>query len=694
MESLFYNISQVLGIAIVHSLWQGLLLWFLLRIAFISAPRLSSVQKYNMAAAAMLGIAAWFIVTLFNEAGNFNWHPAANAPAKSFVPQPGLVNQLSPFKAQADRYYYVIEGYLPYVSVLYLAGLLINLLKLSYCRVKLYQIKKALLPAGDMQWLADDFSERLGIRRYVKVNFSSLVDVPCMIGYLKPIILLPLSLAANLSVAETEAILLHELAHIKRNDYLVNLLQQIINSLLFFNPFAQLINRLISSERENCCDDLVVQTTNNPLVYARALLKLEESRQTNLQLALAATTKKHYLLTRIERIMKTQQKIGNIRHLVLAILLLAGSLSSIAWLNPEIKNGKVTIKAIKPTEIINTLLFTDTTRKKATKAVYKTKSDAAAIRKTKKEGRTYYSYGDGEYYTEGMKDPELEKLSTEVQKYGEAINKYYDSEEFKAYSTDIEKRGKEIDAFYNSDKIKQLTAAQEQLGKEYEKKWGGDNNGMEKIGHKMEALGKKMEAYFGTPEFKATDDHLRKKYNITSKYNDSRDENYKKYQDELNSTLSPEIKETTEQMKKLGEEMRNVYGAGMRKDGDRMRIMGDSMRKAFNNPAIKQQHEEMRKISEKMRAYTNNPEMKKQQEMLRAASDKLRAYTNSPEFKAKVKEWKKTRQVYRWNSNNDDKDFPTPPTPPAAPSYPPAPNAPSSVTPTTPPTPPTPPTED
>jgi bla regulator protein BlaR1 len=383
MESLFYNISQVLGIAILHSLWQGLLIWFLLRVVFSTVPSLSAVKKYNMAAAAMLGIAAWFMVTLFNEAGNFNWSPVAHLPSAGFVPQAGLVNQLSPFKAQADRYYYVIAGYLPYISILYITGLVVNLLKLSYCRVKLFRIKKALFPAGDMQWLVDDFSERLDIRRYVRVNFSSLVDVPCMIGYLKPIILLPISLSANLSVAETEAILLHELAHIKRNDYLVNLLQQVINSLLFFNPFAQMINRLISAERENCCDDLVVQTTNSPLVYARALLKLEESRQTNLQLALAASTKKTYLLTRIERIMKTKQNIGNIRHLVLAILLLAGSLSSIAWLNPEIKNGKVAVNAVKPAEVINKLnsLFADTTRKKAVKAK-PCKNQVASYKKT------------------------------------------------------------------------------------------------------------------------------------------------------------------------------------------------------------------------------------------------------------------------------------------------------------------------
>lgn len=604
-----------------------------------------------MAAAAMLGIVAWFMVTLFNEAGNFNWSPVANVPSAGFVPQAGLVNQLSPFKAQADRYYYVIAGYLPYISVLYLTGLAVNLLKLSYCRVKLFRIKKALFPAGDMQWLVDDFSERLNIRRYVRVNFSSLVDVPCMIGYLKPIILLPISLSANLSVAETEAILLHELAHIKRNDYLVNLLQQVINSLLFFNPFAQMVNRLISAERENCCDDLVVQTTNNPLVYARALLKLEESRQTNLQLALAASTKKTYLLTRIERIMKTKQNIGNIRHLVLAILLLAGSLSSIAWLNPEIKNGKVTVNAVKPVAVINKLnsLFADTTRKKAGKA------------KTAKATKLYNvkldREQDGFNFNYGPSDPELVRLSADIQKQSEILNKYYDSPEFKAITADMEKRGKEIGDFYNKEEMKTLSADMQKIGEEFSKKYS-HNPDVEKYGQDMGDQGKKIEKYFSSGEFKDMNATLKKKYNITKDYNDSRDENYKKYQDELHSKLPAEVKQQTEQMRTLGEKMRGFYQSGdYVASRDKMRTMGDSMRKAYNNPAIKEQQAEMRKLSEKMRNYTNSPELEQAKKAMRAASARMRAYTQSPAFKQKMELYRKSMKSYNfnYNYNNDER---------------------------------------
>ena len=109
-----------------------------------------------------------------------------------------------------------------------------------------------------------------------------MVDVPCMMGYFKPVILLPFTLSTYLSAEEVEAILLHELAHIKRGDYLVNLLQQVIGILLFFNPCMLLINKIINEERENCCDDLVVEATASPLIYAKALFKLEQTRENTL----------------------------------------------------------------------------------------------------------------------------------------------------------------------------------------------------------------------------------------------------------------------------------------------------------------------------------------------------------------------------------------------------------------------------
>jgi bla regulator protein BlaR1 len=665
MENILYNISQVLGITIIHSLWQGLLIYFVLRLALVLLAGLSSSKKYLLAVSSLLAITGWFAYTLVNEIQIYDWlavKPTNLANMPLMLELPANIRQ---FNDQSMRYYYSIEEYLPYITLLYIAGLLTNAGRLIMARKKINTIKQTMSIDVILQQQISRFAQKFDITQKVKVGLSKMVDVPCIVGYFKPVILLPFTLSTYLSEEEIEAILMHELAHIKRNDYLINVAQQVITSLLFFNPCVLLINKIIGEERENCCDDLVVDATQNPVIYAKALFKLEQTRQNELQLALAVTGKKYHLLNRIERIMKTKKQTLSIRPTLVAMLILTIGVGCMALLNPEIAQGKISVKAIKPT-IEN--LLTDTIRKKAVK----TKAAKATAKATAKSNYKIQKFNQNRnnnnnhnfYYNDGLKDPQLDKLTAEVDKHANAISKYYESDVFKGYGADMEKRGKEIEAFYNNDKMKELTAAQEKLGAEFEKKWGGKNNQMEQLGKQMEGLGKQVETYFNSPEFKEMNAKLQKKYGIkNNNFHDESDENYKKYQEELKKNLSPQIQQQTEQMKKLGEEMRNHYGADMRKDGDKMRRMGDSMRRAFNNPRMKQQQEEMRKMGDKMRTYADNPEIKKQKELLKQATDRLKEYTNTPEFKAKVKEFKNSRRVYNWDNSGDIKEVP--PAPPA-----------------------------
>jgi bla regulator protein BlaR1 len=665
MENILYNISQVLGITIIHSLWQGLLIYFLLRLALVLLAGLSSSKKYLLAVSSLLAITGWFAYTLVNEIQIYDWlavKPTNLANMPLMLELPANIRQ---FNDQSMRYYYSIEEYLPYITLLYIAGLLTNAGRLVMARKKINTIKQTMSIDVILQQQISHFAEKFDITQKVKVGLSKMVDVPCIVGYFKPVILLPFTLSTYLSEEEIEAILMHELAHIKRNDYLVNVAQQVITSLLFFNPCVLLINKIIGEERENCCDDLVVDAMQSPVIYAKALFKLEQTRQNELQLALAVTGKKYHLLNRIERIMKTKKQTISVRPTLVAMLILTIGIGCMALLNPEIAQGKISVKAIKPT-IENFLA--DTIRKKAVK----TKAAKTTAKATAKSNYKIQKFNQNRnnnnnhnfYYNDGLKDPQLDKLTAEVDKHANAIGKYYESDVFKSYSADMEKRGKEMEAFYNNDKMKELTAAQEKLGAEFEKKWGGKNNQMEQLGKQMEGLGKQVETYFNSPEFKEMNAKLQKKYGIKdNNFHDESDENYKKYQEELQKNLSPQIKQQTEQMKKLGEDMRNRYGAAMRKDGDQMRRMGDSMRRAFDNPRMKQQQAEMRKMGDKMRAYADNPEIKKQKELLKQATDRLKEYTNTPEFKAKVREFKNSRRVYNWDDNGDMKEVP--PAPPA-----------------------------
>src|SRR5262249_13851986 len=139
------------------------------------------------------------------------------------------------------------------------------------------------------QAIVTRLSRRLHIARRVRIFRSSLVDVPTVIGWLKPVVLVPASALAGLAPHQLEAVLAHELAHIRRHDYLVNLMQTLVETLLFYHPAVWWLSRRIRLERENCCDDLAVHLCGDPYTYARALADLEQLRGGRRQLALAAT---------------------------------------------------------------------------------------------------------------------------------------------------------------------------------------------------------------------------------------------------------------------------------------------------------------------------------------------------------------------------------------------------------------------
>ena len=334
MENLFYNISQFLGITIMHSLWQGLIIYIALRVFMQVFPAAPAAVKYRVAYSALAVTLCWFLYTLFNEMGHYAWL-STTALTVAPITLPAVMHQLS---GPANKYYVTISGYMPYLTMIYVVGLVFNTLKLSLAWNSIYRIRQNISDAG-FDGTITRLSKKLNLATTVQAVFSEWVDVPCITGFVKPMILLPFAITCYLSPEETEAILLHELAHIKRNDYLLNFIQQVMGILLFFNPFARLVNNLINEERENCCDDMVVQATGSPFIYAQALLKLEENKQQHWQLALAATGKKYELLNRIERIMKTKTQTINIRPVLITLVALACSISSIAWLNPEIKDG-------------------------------------------------------------------------------------------------------------------------------------------------------------------------------------------------------------------------------------------------------------------------------------------------------------------------------------------------------------------
>jgi beta-lactamase regulating signal transducer with metallopeptidase domain len=153
------------------------------------------------------------------------------------------------------------------------------------------------------QVMLKGLAQQLNIAKPVAIFQSAMVEVPTVIGWLTPIILLPPSALIGLTPGQLELILVHELAHIRRYDYFVNLLQTVIETLLFYHPAVWWVSHQIRLEREQACDDLVLEICGHPLVYARALTKLERLRQANPKLAMTANGGS--LMKRINRILET-----------------------------------------------------------------------------------------------------------------------------------------------------------------------------------------------------------------------------------------------------------------------------------------------------------------------------------------------------------------------------------------------------
>jgi len=607
MESILYNISQVLGISIIHSLWQGMLVYFVLRIVFAAAPSLSSVRKYNLGIIAIASMTVCFIYTLFAEINAYNWvalkplQPAQLLPSFNFPSNPHI----------KYSFYDQIAGYMPYICTVYIIGLLINITKLGWEWNKIRRIKQSLICAEQMQQFINSFSKKLAITKHIQLKFSELVDVPCMIGFFKPLILLPVSLSVHLSACEVEAILLHELSHIKRNDYLINLLQQAISVMLFFNPFTRLINRIINQERENSCDDLVVEKTGKPLIYAQALLKLEEARAHDLQLALAVTGKKFHLLNRIERIMKTQKQIGNVRHLFIAIFLFAGALASIAWFNPSYaKSASSKTTKLKPANNSSLALSTDTDEYFQLSDTIKHKHLNKAVAKNKIADKKH------------LKKQLYKRRSDADSSYSDSLARFYDNKEWKAQMQAMRKK-------FDSPEWKNQVLAMQRQGEEMRKKFNSPEWKKQVEDWKKE--GEDMRKQFDSPEWKKQMEDMRKQgEDMKKKFN------------------SPEWKQQMEDWKKQREDIRKQFdNPAWKKQMEDMRKEGEDMRKKFDSPEWKQQMEEMKKQGEEMRKKFNSPEWKKQTEEWKKQAQLLKKQFNNPEWRRQMDQLKKQRGEWK-----------------------------------------------
>lgn len=273
--------------ALMHFLWEGTLVGLAAWGALAVLERAKASTRYVVALGALLLMAALPFATAFWLAGDIprpaqaaaHTAPAAAPIVKAPEPSGGAVVSRT-FGASL----------LPSIFNAWLAGVAaLSLIHLGGFR-RVHRLSRQGRPVEErLQALAGDLGRRLGIRRAVALLESAAISVPATVGWLRPVVLVPLSTLAGLSPGQLESILAHELAHVRRHDYLVNLLQTAVETLLFYHPAVWWVSAQVRRERENCCDDLAVAVCGDRLSYARALVELEGLRAAAPRLALAAS---------------------------------------------------------------------------------------------------------------------------------------------------------------------------------------------------------------------------------------------------------------------------------------------------------------------------------------------------------------------------------------------------------------------
>ncbi len=295
--------TQALGMALFHFLWQGALIALALAAGLYCFRPSSARLRYGLACAAMLAMLVCFGLTLalawppsIGTASHRIEHAPPGDPflALTLPSGPAIVTPPMGLRLRWIVPIWILGVGLFALRSLASWGAAQRLRRIGVCAASDFWQHRLRQLAG-----------RIQLSRPVVLLESCLTEVPAVIGFLRPVILVPVGLLAGFPPEQIEYILIHELAHIRRYDYLVNLLQSLAEDLLFYHPAVWWVSGLARAERENCCDDVVVAARGDARGLAAALTALEHYRWTAREAALAANG--GHLMNRIRRLLEGRE---------------------------------------------------------------------------------------------------------------------------------------------------------------------------------------------------------------------------------------------------------------------------------------------------------------------------------------------------------------------------------------------------
>ena len=281
-----------IGLVLFHFAWQATVIALLSGILLFVLKNAGSKVRYAVCCLSMFLMVALPVIFAFSnlikDPDSFNVSALKQLPPidtkEEFYNGKLIGITYRTGETQISSYeelMFYVNRYTPFISIIWMFGVLLIIVYRIYGFSKIRSlIRQAhLLVETSWETKIKELMRKIGIKKKITFLQSRGIESPAVIGFLKPFLLIPVSFFTGVESICIEAILLHELAHIKRYDYLVNIIQLIVETLGFFHPAVWWISRQIRRERENCCDDFAVEILGDKLIFAKALVQLEEMRQ-------------------------------------------------------------------------------------------------------------------------------------------------------------------------------------------------------------------------------------------------------------------------------------------------------------------------------------------------------------------------------------------------------------------------------
>lgn len=305
------NILKAISWTLLHSMWQGLILAILAGLVILFTKKAKANLRYSILSGLFL---AFMIAVGFTFNYEYQSDAMLVASEEAIVMDDSNQNDfLLPTSEIPDYFQMGIDFLNQNSTTIVLLWFLIFSIKcfgIFRSLSNIYRIRNYRNQEVPEYWTerVSELSQILKIKKKIVLLESQLVSVPSVTGFFKPIILIPIGLLSNLPQDQIEAILLHELAHIRRKDYFINLIQSFAEILFFFNPGVLWVSSIIKEERENCCDDIAVGITKSKSKFIHALVSFQEYNMKQNKLAMGFGSKKNQLLERAKRIIHDNNK--------------------------------------------------------------------------------------------------------------------------------------------------------------------------------------------------------------------------------------------------------------------------------------------------------------------------------------------------------------------------------------------------